>query len=367
MTSAPVTSAPMSLAPGGAYLRLASDGTLRVSGAGADGADHRIERLSRMRALLGSGEEHGVAPTPALAFGGHGRYDQSVPASLAHLPLTGDLAPYGWRIGPGASHDWREASREADRLMDAARIAFFGYEGPLQLTRLGPVALASATFTAAGERVLSDPGLLADLPFVLAEALGRAAGSVRAMVPGAAPRLLIDERSATAAVLGRVPTASGYRTYAPLGPRRFGELLAPLLTETHTHIEAPACVALTPLHDIVTAALDAGSRSLALDPTAGDLANLGRTWETLAAARESGVELTFLVPAHRLREAGMHALTAWRRLGYGPREAAGFGFATSRSPRSDLSRALPPEAFTTSADLDALRRYAVEVVDTLAG
>lgn len=357
----------MSSVPGGAYLHLVSDGTLRAHGAGADGADHRVERLSRMRALLGSGQEHGVASTPALALGGRGRYDQSVPASLAHLPLTGDLAPYGWRIGPGASHDWREVSFEADRLIDAARIAFFGYEGPLQLTRLGPVALASATFTAAGERVLSDPGLVADLPFVLAEAMGHSAQAVTAMMPGAEPRLLLDERTATAAVLGRVPTASGYRAHAPLGPRRFGELLAPLLTAVHAHIEAPAVVALTPLHDIVTAALDAGARSLALDPTAADLASVGRTWETLAAARESGVDLTFVLPAPTLRAAGEHVFTAWRRLGYGAREATGMALATSHPPRPDLSRALTPEFFTTTADLDQLRRYAAELVDTLAG
>jgi hypothetical protein len=162
----------------------------RASGGTADPADSDADRLlalTRLRGLLGDDLEEQIGTRLFLpAALGTTSADQLLPQSLTLLAgTTGDLASYGWRIGPGSSRSWRSAQETRQRLLEAARIALHGYEGDLVVTTLGPLTLTAATFLGSGERTLADRGALRDLPHLLAEGIAEHLAAVRSHVPGA--------------------------------------------------------------------------------------------------------------------------------------------------------------------------------------
>ena len=109
-------------------------------------------------------------------------------------------------------------------MLDAARIALLGYEGPLMTTALGPATLAGATFLQSGERTLGDPGAVRDLPMLLAEGLVEHLGIMAERVPGARQHVLLREDAVAAVHEGRIPTPSGRRRYDPLPAPEVGML-----------------------------------------------------------------------------------------------------------------------------------------------
>ena len=135
--------------------------------------DPYLAALMRLRSLLGDDVEEQIATRLYLpAALGLDETDHLLPATLALLAeTTGDLVSYGWRLGTGIGRAWRHARELRERMLDAARIALLGYEGPLMTTALGPGTLAGATFLQSGERTLGDRGAVRDLPMLLAEGL----------------------------------------------------------------------------------------------------------------------------------------------------------------------------------------------------
>lgn len=333
------TPSSMSSAP---LARLVTDSTLRLpatsltAGDSAVIADALMHRLERSRSLLGSGVDEQIPSAPALAHSAaadtatgaasSALIDTPLAAALASLDLTGDLAPYGWRVGVGDGLALHAARDHANRLLDAARIALFGFDGPLTIQRPGPVALAAAVFTASGERALGDPGLLRDLPQLLADGLARETAQVRERVPGAALDITLDERGLRAVQQGRIRTASGYRFHPPVGRDAITRHLAAVLrgapTQPRVLIDAHT--------DLVDAARSAGAERIGLDPLSGQARRPGRLWELLADARDRGVGLTFVLAPGREEKALSHLLSCWRELGFAPREARGFDFLLSR-------------------------------------
>ncbi len=351
-------------APEGApapLLTIFSDGTLAFNEASAAlGAGPLMGRFERMRALLGSSLEAGIDAEPSLALGGAGPFDHVLPASLAMLPVSGDLAPYGWRIGPGEGTRWRASHDEALSRLDAARLAFFGYEGPLSFARLGPVALASSVFTSGGELALADSGLLREMPALIAEGIGSEAALLADRVPGAKPRVMLDERGALRAVEGRVRTASGYRFHPAIGRTVLTDLFAESLSAAKARgIDGErVSLAVDSRVGIVRAALDAGVRSIALDPLSRDLAAVGGAWEALAEAREKGVDIRFLATAGAVENTMRHVLDAWHELGYSAREARGLAFAVTRRRAADPAREQGPAAYVRASDMDEIMHAA---------
>src|SRR5699024_1354961 len=121
--------------------------------------DPYLASLMRVRALLSDDLEDQIA-TPLYIPSALARdeSDHLLPASPALLAeTTGDLVSYGWRLGTGTGQAWRHARELRERMLDAARIALLGYQGPLMTTALGPATLAGATFLQSGERTLGDP------------------------------------------------------------------------------------------------------------------------------------------------------------------------------------------------------------------
>lgn len=121
--------------------------------------DPYLAALLRVRALLGDDLEEQIATRLYLPSAlGLDETDHLLPATLALLAdTTGDLVSYGWRLGTGTGQAWRHARELRERMLDAARIALLGYEGPLMTTALGPATLAGATFLQSGSAPSATP------------------------------------------------------------------------------------------------------------------------------------------------------------------------------------------------------------------
>jgi len=315
-------------------LTVTGDGTFRVAPdpRGLEGTgDAALDALVRLRSLLGDDLEEQIAARLYLpAALGTESADHVLPASLSLLAgTTGDLTSYGWRLGAGTSHAWQRARELADRLLDAARIALLEYSGPLVTTALGPLTLAAATFLPSGERTLADTGALRDLPSLLAEGLAERIALVTDRVPGATPAVLVREDGVGAVHRGTVPTASGYRRHRALAAPEIGarwQTLREELTAASGLDASGLTLALPADADLIAAARTAGWRSLAVSPAAAsglETSTGRRVWETIADARESGVELTLVVDPARLERELEAFAGAWTQLGYALANARG--------------------------------------------
>lgn len=298
--------------------------------------DPHLAALTRLRSLLGDDLEDQIATRMFLpAALGIDDTDHLLPSTLVLLAeTTGDLASYGWRMGPGRGRAWQHAREQRERLIDAARIALYGYEGPVMVTALGPASLAASTFLSSGERTLSDPGAVRDLPMLLAEGLTEQLDLIRDRVPGAQPQLLLREDAVAAVVAGRIPTPSGRRRYPPIPAPEVGTLwrcLVAALGETGSLGAEDITLGVGADAALITAAREAGARRLAVAPRRQPAlpTEAGRAiWEGLAAATEDGCALELVVdprPGGGMTRELEQVLETWRKLGYSASEAAGFG------------------------------------------
>lgn len=129
------------------------------------------------------------------------------------VDMYAHVEPSGWRISDRPGRDSRRARSWLGEDLDALEEFTQGYEGRLKVQAVGPWTLASALELHGGEAVLQDPGACRDLAGSLAEGLRDHLADVRKRIPGARIVLQLDEPSLTAVLLGRVRSASGYRTY----------------------------------------------------------------------------------------------------------------------------------------------------------
>ncbi|MEU3466486.1 methionine synthase [Streptomyces sp. NPDC048387] len=129
------------------------------------------------------------------------------------VDLYAHVEPSGWRISDRPGRDTRRARSWLGEDLDALEEFTQGYTGRLKIQAVGPWTLASALELHGGEAVLQDAGACRDLAASLAEGMRDHLADVRKRVPGAEIVLQYDEPSLTAVLLGRVRSASGYRTY----------------------------------------------------------------------------------------------------------------------------------------------------------
>ncbi|MFD3326120.1 methionine synthase [Streptomyces sp. NPDC058701] len=129
------------------------------------------------------------------------------------VDMYAHVEPSGWRISDRPGRDSRRARSWLGEDLDALEEFTQGYEGRLKVQAVGPWTLATALELHGGEAVLQDPGACRDLAGSLAEGLRDHLADVRRRIPGAEIVLQLDEPSLTAVLLGRVRSASGYRTY----------------------------------------------------------------------------------------------------------------------------------------------------------
>ena len=129
------------------------------------------------------------------------------------VEMFGHVEPSGWRISDRPGRDTRRARSWLGEDLDALEEFTQGYEGLIKVQAVGPWTLAAGLELRGGEAMLGDPGACRDLAGSLAEGLRGHLAEVRRRVPGAEVVLQLDEPSLTAVLLGRVRSASGYRTY----------------------------------------------------------------------------------------------------------------------------------------------------------
>ncbi|MFI8359232.1 methionine synthase [Streptomyces sp. NPDC085612] len=129
------------------------------------------------------------------------------------VDMYAHVEPSGWRIGDRPGRDTRRARSWLGEDLDALEEFTQGYTGRLKVQAVGPWTLAAALELHGGEAMLQDAGACRDLAGSLAEGLREHLADVRKRIPGAQIVLQLDEPSLTAVLLGRVRSASGYRTY----------------------------------------------------------------------------------------------------------------------------------------------------------
>ncbi|MFJ9931969.1 methionine synthase [Streptomyces virginiae] len=129
------------------------------------------------------------------------------------VDMYGHVEPSGWRISDRPGRDTRRARSWLGEDLDALEEFTQGYTGWLKVQAVGPWTLAAALELHGGEAMLQDAGACRDLAGSLAEGLREHLADVRKRIPGAEIVLQLDEPSLTAVLLGRVRSASGYRTY----------------------------------------------------------------------------------------------------------------------------------------------------------
>ncbi|MER7729450.1 methionine synthase [Streptomyces erythrochromogenes] len=129
------------------------------------------------------------------------------------VDMYGHVEPSGWRISDRPGRDTRRARSWLGEDLDALEEFTQGYTGRLKIQAVGPWTLAAALELHGGEAMLQDAGACRDLAGSLAEGLREHVADVRKRIPGADVVLQLDEPSLTAVLLGRVRSASGYRTY----------------------------------------------------------------------------------------------------------------------------------------------------------
>ncbi|MFE4633296.1 methionine synthase [Streptomyces sp. NPDC056773] len=129
------------------------------------------------------------------------------------VDMYAHVEPSGWRISDRPGRDSKRARSWLGEDLDALEEFTQGYRGRLKVQAVGPWTLASALELHGGEALLQDPGACRDLAGSLAEGVREHLADVRKRIPGAEIVLQYDEPSLTAVLLGRVRSASGYRTY----------------------------------------------------------------------------------------------------------------------------------------------------------
>ncbi|MFI6350008.1 methionine synthase [Streptomyces sp. NPDC050560] len=193
---------------------MSEDSDTSPLGATGVGSMPGTDAREAVKTVIGSFESgQGVPHLPELPARGPGADMVGRTAGLL-VELYARVEPSGWRLGDRPGRDTRRARSLLGEDLDALEEHAQGHTGPLKVQAVGPWTLAAQLELRNGEAVLSDPGAVRDLAVSLTEGLRAHTAAVRARVPGARVVVQLDEPVLTAVLLGRVPSASGYRTHA---------------------------------------------------------------------------------------------------------------------------------------------------------
>jgi hypothetical protein len=320
---------------------------VRATGIGSWPGTSAREAVRTVRDLLVDGEGVGLPHCPETPARGPGAEIIGRAAGLL-VDLPVDLQPSGWRLvdRPGLDAG-RTASLHREDLDELAE-AYDGYVGPLKVQVAGPWTLAASLRLNRGERVVADPGAVADLVASLADGIQAYVTDVRRLVPGAEVVLQVDEPSLPSVLEGSLPTSSGFGRVRAVDPqvvmRGLESVLAAHVGPTAVH----CCHASAPL-PLLRAT---GAGALAIDLTTATPAR----WESVAATLDAGTGIW----VGCLHTDGSPA-GGWDRSGAGGSAAGGSG--------SDVeARALVLNGFERSGlTSDALRGLVVSPTCGLAG
>ncbi|MEU6868179.1 methionine synthase [Streptomyces sp. NPDC046876] len=232
------------------------------------------------------------------------------------VEMYAHVEPSGWRISDRPGRDTRRARSWLGEDLDALEEFTQGYEGKLKVQAVGPWTLAAALELHGGEAMLQDAGACRDLAGSLAEGLRGHLADVKKRVPGAEIVLQFDEPSLTAVLLGRVRTASGYRTYRAVDRQVVEGTLRELFAVHDGDVIVHSCAPEVPFGMLRRAGATGVSFDFSLLTERED--------DALGEAVESGVKLfAGVVPGTDapLSDPGgsvMGVRKLWRRLGLAP-------------------------------------------------
>jgi methionine synthase II (cobalamin-independent) len=255
------------------------------------------------------------------------------------VELYARVEPSGWRFGDRPGRDTRRARAWLGEDLDALEEFTQGYEGALKLQAVGPWTLAAGVELKNGEAALSDTGACRDLAESLAEGLRLHVAEARRRIPGARLVLQLDEPSLTAVLLGRVRSASGYRTLRAVDRQVVEGTLRDMIGAVGAPVIVHSCAPEVPFALLRRA----GVAGISFD---FDLLT-ERDWDDFGEAAEGGTALFAGVvpgvdgplsdPAGSV--SGVRAL--WRRLGLAPGD---LGSSVAVTPSCGLAGASPAYA-----------------------
>jgi methionine synthase II (cobalamin-independent) len=252
---------------------------VRATGIGSWPGTSAREAVRTVRDLLVDGDGVGLPHCPETPARGPGAEIIGRSAGLL-VDLPVDLQPSGWRFvdRPGLDAS-RTASFHREDLDELAE-AYDGYAGPLKVQVAGPWTLAASLRLNRGERVVADPGAVADLVASLADGIQAYVSDVRRLVPGAEVVLQVDEPSLPAVLEGSLPTSSGFGRVRAVDPQVVMRALESVLAAHAGATVVHCCHASAPL-PLLRAT---GAGALAIDLTAATPAR----WESVAATLDAG-------------------------------------------------------------------------------
>ena len=252
---------------------------MRATGIGSWPGSSVREAVRTVRDLLVDGEGGGLPHLPETPARGPGADIIGRAAGLlVELPV--DLQPSGWRFvdRPGLDAS-RTASMHREDLDELAE-AYDGYEGALKVQVAGPWTLAASLRLNRGERVVADPGAVADLVASLTDGIRAYVADVRRLVPGAQVVLQLDEPSLPAVLEGSLPTSSGFGRVRAVDPTDVMRGVEAVLAGHDGDTVVHCCHPSAPL-PLLRAT---GAGALAVDLTAATPAR----WESVAATLDAG-------------------------------------------------------------------------------
>ncbi|MGH3303294.1 MAG: methionine synthase [Streptosporangiaceae bacterium] len=248
-------------------------------------------------------------------------------ALLIGLPVQ--ITPAGWKFTDRPGRDLTRAAGYWSQDLDTLEETAVGYTGPLKLQVCGPWTLAATLeLSHSASPALSDPGAVADLTASLAEGLAAHAADVRKRVPGATLVVQIDEPSLPAALAGRLPTASGLGTVAPvdriIASQRLATVLAAPSAATVVHCCGPVAAVFPEIRA-------AGATAVSFDLSQLPVRETDRISELAEAGLGLLVGALPMVTAARLgtgpplqpRQTAAAVVAMWRRTGLSPGLLAG--------------------------------------------
>ena len=246
-------------------------------------------------------------------------------ALLVGLPVQ--VTSAGWKLTDRPGRDLTRAvgywSRDLDTLEEVAA----GYAGPLKIQVCGPWTLAATLeLSRSANPALSDPGAVADLTASLAEGVAAHAADVRKRVPGATIVVQLDEPFLPAALGGRIPTASGLATVAPVDRIVASQRLAAVLAATSAPSVVHCCGRAAAAFDEIRAAgataisFDLGQLPVRETDRIAELAEAGLgllvgAVPTDVVARTPPRGARGVAPPRTARQTAEDVVAMWRRTG----------------------------------------------------
>lgn len=214
-------------------------------------------------------------------------------AAAMLIDLPAEVVPSGWRMSRRPGRDIRRAKDFLSWDLDASEGAYAGAAW-VKVQVAGPWTLAGMIETPSGNRMLTDPGAVADVTASLAEGLATHVRDLAARLSGTGIVVQIDEPLLPAVLDGSLPTASGFGNVSPVDPARAVEGLRAVLGALDG---APAIVHCCHPGIPLDLLRQAGFGAVSLDMTA--IGSTAGRLDPIGEAVEAGIVLLAgLVPSH---------------------------------------------------------------------